>query len=70
MPFTASNYPPGVSGNEPQITGESAEVGLVCQACGEGFDSLESAADHVLLESENPDCEEALFALKPIEEVF
>lgn len=40
-----SNYPPGVSGNEPQITGEDDNYNmdevlkkLVCLDCGEAFD--------------------------------
>jgi hypothetical protein len=54
-----SNYPPGVTGNEPQITGEDDDMldlegeecndcpkYLVCRQCGEAFDSLDPAHDH------------------------
>lgn len=39
-----SNYPPGVSGNEPQIVG-AEDLYLVC-VCGEAFDEIQTAADH------------------------
>lgn len=54
-----SNYPPGVSGNEPQITGEPdylppSQGGpdapgyiLRCVECGEDFDALQPAVDHI-----------------------
>ena len=31
--MTHSNYPPGVTGNEPQIAGMSAEDEALCDAC-------------------------------------
>jgi hypothetical protein len=42
--MTLSNYPPGVSGNEPQIAG-GEDLYLVC-VCGEVFDIIEIAAEH------------------------
>lgn len=49
-----SNYPPGVSGNEPQIVGSDREgpdaPGFIlnCCGCGEEFDTLQAAADHIM----------------------
>ena len=43
---TPSNYPPGVTGNEPQITGADDEVVLVHSPCGEFFDNLDIAGLH------------------------
>lgn len=43
-----SNYPPGVTGNEPQITGGEDEIVLVHNPCGEVFDDLMFAALHGL----------------------
>ena len=58
-----SNYPPGVSGNEPQITGgedwpENPPTGrsgpdapgyiIVCLGCKEEFDALQPAVDHII----------------------
>lgn len=51
-----SNYPPGVSGNEPQITGDHGGPSLYLRhdTCGEVFDTIETAADHMMLD----DCTE------------
>jgi hypothetical protein len=49
MPFGASNYPPGVTGREPQISGygdDPVALYLVCTSCGEAFDALETAREH------------------------
>lgn len=43
-----SNYPPGVSDNEPQITGADDEIVLVHTPCGEVFDHLALAGIHGL----------------------
>ena len=47
MPGSLSNYPPGVSGNEPQIAG-TTEFYLRCTGCGEVFDSIDTASEHAL----------------------
>lgn len=41
-----SNYPPGVTGNEPQIAGEDVQFGLECLDCNELFLDIEEAAQH------------------------
>jgi hypothetical protein len=51
-----SNYPPGVSGNEPQIAGEEEKLFLVCE-CGEAFDTIEDAWEHLEVDGdEDHDC--------------
>lgn len=42
-----SNYPPGVSGNEPEIAGQPEHY-LKCNGCGEVFSDLDVAAQHAL----------------------
>jgi hypothetical protein len=65
-----SNYPPGVSGNEPQIIGEDAEkLYLVC-ACGEAFDELGIARQHVDDAKFFSDCGSNEFSVVPESEAF
>lgn len=42
-----NNYPPGVSGNEPQVGG-GPDFYLKCSRCGEVFEDIDSASFHAL----------------------
>lgn len=56
-----SNYPPGVTGNEPQIAGGPDAPGFIlrCLGCGEDFDALQPAVDHIMAGmSGEHDCDE------------
>ena len=64
-----SNYPPGVSGNEPQIIG-GPDFYLKC-VCGEVFEDINDAAVHISEPDVNhPDEFDTPFTIVPEGEAF